>query len=195
MRDLLYIALLALTMAPGASIERKAPDAMGLTKRILCDGKWRGQGIPTGGAVILTAAHVTEGCVVLSWDDYSGNHGTIKAVLRRKYEMKDNFPASDFALLLSDTSFPFWADISKRIPPSGEILYSGVLLYGNIQLSTVSGPFIGKNSRGFYESDIKAWAGSSGAPLMDQSGHVLGIVSGGVPGQTQWSTPVSQIFD
>lgn len=204
MRNLLYIALLAATVAPGASVERKAPDAMGYTKRILCDGKWRGHGIPTGSQTLATVAHVIEGCTVIGWDDSLGNHGTFTAVLRRRLETrKDEFgneyPYRDYALLLSDTPFQFWASVSKREPRNGEILYSALILPGNNRLGTVSGPFVGVDGSGHYETDLASHPGSSGTPIMDQSGTVLAVNNGGYNAATGrslcWATPVSQIFD
>lgn len=199
MRNLLYIVLLAFTIAPGAPIERKAPDAMGYTKRILCDGKWRGHGIPTGSYTLATMGHVIDGCVTLGWEDDQGNHGVVTAVLRRKFEDKEGHPHRDYALLLSDTQFGFWAQTSKRQPRNGEILYSGLVMPGNFRLCTVSGPFIGVDGDGHYETDLVSHPGSSGTPLMDQDGNVLGL-TGGAYGlnfgrATAWATPVSQIFD
>lgn len=204
MRDLLYVGVLAFAMAPGTTVERPAPDSLSLTKRILCDGKWRGHGIPTGATTLATVAHVIEGCVVIGWEDDLGHRGTFTAVLRRKYEYrKDEFgheyPYRDYALLLSDSKFEFWAQTSKRKPRNGEILYSALLLPGNNRLAAVSGPFVGIDGSGHYEADLASHPGSSGVPLMDAEGNVLGLNNGGYNAATgrslAWGTPVSQIFD
>lgn len=204
MRNLLSIGILALTMAPGAPIERQAPSAMDLTKRIICDGKWRGHGIPTGTSTLITVGHVIDGCTVIGWEDNLGHHGTFTAVLRRKFELrKDEFgqeyPYRDYALLLSDTNFTFWAEISRRKPKNGEILYSALLLPGNNLLAPVSGSFVGIDGAGHYHTDLASHPGSSGVPIMDQAGNVLALNNGGYGATTghalAWGTPVSQIFD
>lgn len=199
MRELLYIGVLALAMASGTSVERKAPDSLSYTKRILCDGRWRGHGIPTGSHALATVGHVIEGCTVIGWEDDMGKHGTFTAVLRRKFEMRDGIPYRDYALLLSDTQFEFWAQTSKRKPRNGEILYSALLLPENNRLFPVSGPFVGMDGWGHYETDLASYPGSSGVPVMDQDGNVVALNNGsyGVNyGRSlAWATPVSQIFD
>lgn len=195
---LLYVGLLAFATTQVAPVERKPPSAMSLTKRVLCDGKWRGHGIPTGPTTLVTVAHVLEGCNVLGWDDNLGNRGTF-IVLRREYKERDGRPIKDHALLLSDTHFSNWATIEKRTPRNGEILYCGLLLPGNSHVSTVSGPFIGIDSDGFYHSDMSSFPGSSGIPVMDAEGKIRAIDNGSYGSNLgrhiAWSTPIGKFFD
>ena len=202
MRKIIILALFSLGCAHAPSkvvtVFRlpEAPQAMRSIVKVMCDGSWKGWATPYGSNVAISVAHVIDGCTTIGWQSPTSKGDFI--VLKREYsEDKDGTPLKDYALLLSSAQFDSWAEVSKRAPDPGEILWHRLLLFGNVPVNAASF-YLGTDEQGFYKSEGTARPGSSGSGWFTSDGQIVGVVNGDEGRKygraLVWGTPMKEIF-
>lgn len=125
---------------------------------------------------ILTNYHVIDGCQAIT-----GRHGQTEHVLTRVA----SDPQNDLALLMQGQTDDAVATFRSEphVRPGEGVVVVGFPLRGllaseaNVTTGTVSALAGVQNDRRFLQITAPVQTGNSGGPLLDQSGHVIGIVS------------------
>tara|TARA_R100000234_G_scaffold97922_1_gene66301 strand:- start:373 stop:1077 length:705 start_codon:yes stop_codon:yes gene_type:complete len=139
--------------------------------------------IYNGHKFILTAAHVVDGGDELIAHERYGIDVVKCRVLyiNRVYDIAVVVPEGDFKTM---KPIKFTYDYSmKRGEP---LYYTGYP--SEMQEITMQGSFAG-DLDDYYLIQSSAWMGSSGSPVFDGQGRVIGVISGIVIGWTPYGTP------
>jgi hypothetical protein len=123
--------------------------------------------------LVLTASHAVAGAHAITLRFASGEE---RAATLARVE-----PESDLALLRVDGALPDYLPLARREPEVGEVVFTlgfpgPRLLWSDPEYA--AGTVRGQGSDpSLIETDVPARAGSSGGPLVDAGGEVLGILS------------------
>lgn len=123
--------------------------------------------------LVLTAAHAVEGAHAITLRFASGDEVTATV------ERVD--PAADLALLRTASGLSAYLPLAGRDPERGEAVFT--LAFPGPRLLWTEPDYAAGSVRGdgpapsLVETDVPARAGSSGAPLVDVHGEVVGILS------------------
>tara|TARA_R110000824_G_scaffold555_4_gene3581 strand:- start:2486 stop:3190 length:705 start_codon:yes stop_codon:yes gene_type:complete len=139
--------------------------------------------IYNGTKFILTAAHVVaDADVVKAKERYGIGFVDCKvAYVNEHYDIAVIVPQAEFK---TQKPLKYTYDYAMK---RGEPLYfTGYP--GEMEEITMHGSFAG-NAGEFYLLQSAAWLGSSGSPVFDSKGRVIGVISGIVIGWTPFGTP------
>ena len=128
--------------------------------------------------MILTAGHI---CEAVSAPDISSPEIIVRTVGARAYysEILDISKHFDLCLLLVSEKLPI-AKLAKNEPGSGDkVFYSGYPtgFYSPGVLHHFEGYMAGKDMVGDHMYNIPAIGGSSGSPVYNEKGEIVGILS------------------
>ncbi|MFZ5481894.1 MAG: S1C family serine protease [Myxococcota bacterium] len=146
---------------------------------VLTDGERVGSGVlVSGDGWVLTAAHVVDGAGKLTARTHEGISGPAR-VIRVDREQ-------DLALVHTIVGGGWCIPVVAASPPPGtEVFAIGSPLGEGLEFSVSKGIVSGAREvagRQFLQTDASINAGNSGGPLLDPTGHLVGIVSWKVAG-------------
>ena len=126
---------------------------------------------------ILTNAHVVEGCQKITVKAASGNPGTAELVARDERNdlavIRLTWPAGSVAVFREDAPIRAGdAIVALGYPLSGVLATTANVSVGNV--SALAG--LADNSR-YLQISAPVQPGNSGGPLLDASGHLVGVVT------------------
>jgi S1-C subfamily serine protease len=144
-------------------------------------GVSKGSGFAITGNVFVTNRHVAEGAVLLQVSTYDGRDITVNTV--------GTVVVADLALVWTQESLPGTLPLASLNPPVGaEVTVVGYPEGG--ELTTTRGHVLRYGRDAFGESpfqmmynDAPIKPGSSGSPLIDSSGKLVGVAYARVGGQ------------
>lgn len=146
-----------------------------------CGGVSVGSGFAIAEHVFITNRHVVGGAALLQVSTYDGRDITVNAV--------GAVVVADLALVWTKESLPAELQLAPSNPPVGaEVTAVGYPLGG--ELTTTSGHVLrygrdplGSSSLQMMYNDAPIEHGSSGSPLVDSSGKLVGVAYAGGGGQ------------
>lgn len=157
-------------------------------RNIGCGTVSRGSGFAIAEHVFVTNRHVVGGATLLQVSTYDGRDitvNTIGAVI-----------VADLALVWTQETLPATLNLATNNPPAGaEVTAVGYPLGG--ELTTTRGQVLGYGPDPVKESSLRMLYndapiehGSSGSPLLDSSGKLVGVVYAKTPGGQYVAVPV-----
>ncbi|WP_422934208.1 trypsin-like peptidase domain-containing protein [Sinomonas sp. P47F7] len=167
----------AVTAAGFSKYEKTA-----LRVRNLGCGVSTGSGFAIADHVFVTNRHVVGGAALLQVSTYDGSDITVNAV--------GAFVVADLALVWTKEDLPATIQLAPLNPPTGaQVSVIGYPLGG--ELTTINGRVlkygpdpIGWSSLPMIYSDASIEPGSSGSPVIDASGSLVGVAYAGGGGQS-----------
>jgi hypothetical protein len=123
--------------------------------------------------LVLTAAHAVEGAHAITLRFATGDE--------RAATVERRAPDADLALLRVERGLPAYLPLATRDPEGGEAVFT--LAFPGPRLLWTEPDYASGSVRGagpapsLVETDLPAHAGSSGAPLVDVRGEVVGVLS------------------
>lgn len=150
-------------------------------RNIGCDGLSRGSGFAIADHAFVTNRHVVSGAAILQVSTYDGRDITVNAV--------GAVIVADLAVVLTAESLPAILALAQWNPPVGaEVTAIGYPLGG--ELKTTRGKVLGYGSDPLGSSPFQMMYnsapiehGSSGSPLVDSRGRLVGVAYAGGGGQ------------
>lgn len=137
-----------------------------------------GLGAPVSSIQALAAQHVVEGHTFVSYRDHFGRTGLLRVVWTDAER--------DLALLEVEDSekaqFLTWFRIAENAPESGDAIYCLGYLDGFV-ITALRGWWMGVDAEGDGIADVWSHPGSSGGPVIKQSGEMVGLLTH----STNWS--------
>jgi S1-C subfamily serine protease len=166
------LALAGSLAAPARPISEAVGEVL-----VIANGEGSGSGfLVSNNGYVLTAAHVVVGAksVKLRWSD---GIETVGEVVRTNADR-------DVALIKTDSRGRPPLPLKPGVVTPGQSVYAigaplGVKFQGSVSHGVISATRV-VNGFTYIQSDVSVMPGSSGGPLLDDSGHVLGLVSRGV---------------
>lgn len=185
--------------APTPGETSLSPDGFRTTERVAvrirnvgCDTVSTGSGFAVSGDRLITNRHVVAGATTLQVSTYDGQDLLVEAT--------GTTVVADLAIVRTDSALPAAAPLADANPEVGDnveiIGYPGggrltstkgtVLEYRDDPLSANAGEVI--------VSSARAVPGSSGSPMYDADGHLVGVVYAATPdGDHSLAVPVSTV--
>ncbi|VXC57185.1 S1 family peptidase [Arthrobacter sp. 8AJ] len=150
-------------------------------RNIGCGGVSRGSGFAIADRVFVTNRHVVSGATVLQVSTYDGRDITVNAV--------GAVVVADLALVWTKESLPATLQLASANPlPGAEVTAVGYPLGG--ELTTTSGKVLrygndplGSSPFQMMYNSAPIEHGSSGSPLVDKAGKLVGVAYAGGGGQ------------
>jgi S1-C subfamily serine protease len=146
-------------------------------RNISCEGVARGSGFAVADRVIVTNRHVAEGATSLEVETYDGR--------TRVVETAGVVGIADLAIIRTSQDLPTTLPLAPSNPRRGDRIRV-VGFPGGGQLTTTTGAVLGYGPDGLGVSDelmlvndAPIQPGSSGSPLVDDGGQVVGVAYAG----------------
>jgi S1-C subfamily serine protease len=185
------------TPAPGATT--LSPDGFRTTERVAvrvrnvgCDGVSTGSGFAVSEDILVTNRHVVAGADTLQVSTYDGQDLLV--------ETAGAAVVADLAIVHTRSALPAAVTLAESDPELGEPVE--VVGYpGGGRRTTSAGPVLGfaedpldANAGQIVVTDAPAEPGSSGSPMYDESGQVVGVVYAATKdGTRSLAVPVSTL--
>lgn len=165
-------------------------------RNIGCGGVSIGSGFAVAPRVIVTNRHVVAGATALQIQTYDGHD--------RRVETAGAATFADLAIVRIADDLPETLPLAATDPQPGDAI-TVVGYPGGGELTTSHGhvlgygaDVVGHSDEQMIVNDAPIKQGSSGSPLVDQAGEVVGVAYAGQPGGPYWAVPVEllrQIID
>ncbi|HET8595305.1 MAG TPA: serine protease [Intrasporangium sp.] len=165
-------------------------------RNISCQGVAVGSGFAVAPRVIVTNRHVVEGATALQIQTYDGRD--------RKVDTAGAATFADLAIVRLADDLPATLPLAAANPKPGDAI-TVVGYPGGGQLTTSRGKvlrygadIVGQSDEPMIINDAPIQHGSSGSPLVDSAGQVVGVAYAGKPEGPYWAVPVRllrQIID
>lgn len=157
-------------------------------RNIGCGGVSSGSGFAVAERVLITNRHVVQGATLLQVETFDGRS--------REVETAGAVTFADLAVVFIESDLPTALPLASRNPRVGDpVTVVGYPLGG--QLTTSQGHVLGYGSDPIRRSgepmllnDAPIAPGSSGSPLVDEEGQVVGVAYAGAQGGPYWAVPV-----
>jgi S1-C subfamily serine protease len=161
-------------------------------RNIGCGGVSSGSGFAIKDRVLVTNRHVVQGASVLQVETYDGRS--------RDVQTAGAVAFADLAVVFLQGDLPATLPLADRNPAVGDrITVVGYPLGG--QLTTSEGHVlgygadpIGASDEPMIRNDAPIAPGSSGSPLVDAAGKVVGVAYAGSPGGPFWAVPIELLL-
>lgn len=157
-------------------------------RNIGCGGVSSGSGFAVAERVLITNHHVVQGASLLQVETFDGRSREVKTAGAVNF--------ADVAVVFIEDDLPATLPLAARNPRVGErVTVVGYPLGG--KLTTSQGRVvdygndpIGRSGELMLVNDAPIAPGSSGSPLVNDGGQVVGVAYAGRPGGPYWAVPV-----
>lgn len=157
-------------------------------RNISCQGIAVGSGFAVAPRVIVTNRHVVEGATALQIQTYDGRD--------RKVDTAGAATFADLAIVRLGDDLPATLPLAASNPKPGDAI-TVVGYPGGGELKTSRGKvlrygadIVGQSDEPMIINDAPIEHGSSGSPLVDSAGQVVGVAYAGKPEGPYWAVPV-----